>query len=230
MSFLAARSYSQIFSSMPTKGRNIINEPYSDLTSLKGLTAEFWWVDLWAVSYAPALGYVLGLLLPWEASTDTAQCSVLGTCLGGTVLLQPQQGLWQRSGEAGLVSIILQSVCQSAVQWAPDLCHGSCKKPTHSKGYLSLWPAVLGLGTARASWPSSTRVCCCLLSSRASSQDMVSSAMCSVWAAVGHCAWEASVLAYCVLYILLLIFLFPQPALCFEHSLFPCGNLQLGSH
>lgn len=49
---------------MPTKGRNIINEPYSDLTSLKGLTAEFWWVDLWAVSYAPALGYVLGLLLP----------------------------------------------------------------------------------------------------------------------------------------------------------------------
>lgn len=110
MSFLPARSYSQIFSSMPTKGRNIINEPYSDLTSLKGLTAEFWWVDLWAVSDAPALGYVLGLLLPWEPSTDTAQCSVLEMCLGGTVLLQPQQGLWWRSGEAGLVSSILQSV------------------------------------------------------------------------------------------------------------------------
>lgn len=48
---------------MPTKGRNLINEPSSDLTSQKGLTDEFWWVDLWAVWDAPALGCVLDLVL-----------------------------------------------------------------------------------------------------------------------------------------------------------------------
>lgn len=160
-----------------------------------------------------------------------AQCSVLGTCLWGTSAAAPcARSCAKGVGRHWMLSSILQcslsEPCAVSTRPVPWLLQW---EPLVTVAAVLLQCQGLGLGTARAARQSSTRMCC-LLSPRRPSQGRGSSGRCSAGAAVGHCAWEAPVLAYCALDILQLIFLSPTVCTVFLAQHFSLWKLQLGSY